>query len=223
MKDEEVEEIAEHGEVIFREVPREDDQLEEILEALKDLSPRFLLIAQLPNGEVSASSLGDVRALIEGYVLAREPTLIELLGVPTKVTDAAIVQAPPTGIGEDVFTLVAEDIKAEVGRGALWGLDGHDQPPNVQLAQQIIDDLQARLELGVKKYGVRLQTNNGRNALLDAYQEALDLIMYLRQRIAETENVAFSHAERSKLMMSYMSAISQVAALCAQVREERLS
>jgi hypothetical protein len=32
---------------------------------------------------------------------------------------------------------------------------------------------------------VPLQAHNGRNALIDAYQEALDLVVYLRQAIEE--------------------------------------
>ena len=46
-------------------------------------------------------------------------------------------------------------------------------------------DIEARALLGVKKYGTRLRPNNGRHALVDAYQEALDLCMYLRQALAE--------------------------------------
>jgi hypothetical protein len=42
-----------------------------------------------------------------------------------------------------------------------------------------------RREMGIKKYGVPLQTNNGRDALIDAYQELLDLLVYLRQEIEE--------------------------------------
>jgi hypothetical protein len=37
------------------------------------------------------------------------------------------------------------------------------------------------------KYGTPLQTNNGRDALMDAYQEACDMVMYLRQAIAERD------------------------------------
>lgn len=49
----------------------------------------------------------------------------------------------------------------------------------------VVDDITARSAAGEKKYGTRLKTFNGRNALVDAYQEALDLVMYLRQRIEE--------------------------------------
>lgn len=47
-------------------------------------------------------------------------------------------------------------------------------------------DLEARAQAGELKYGERLKAHNGRNALLDAYQEALDLACYLRQAMQET-------------------------------------
>lgn len=49
----------------------------------------------------------------------------------------------------------------------------------------VLHDLKVRAEAGKKKYGECLRTENGRSALIDAYQEALDLTMYLRQRIEE--------------------------------------
>lgn len=49
----------------------------------------------------------------------------------------------------------------------------------------VLADLQARAEMGYEKYGTKLRCRNGRNALLDAYQEALDLAMYLRQALEE--------------------------------------
>ena len=49
----------------------------------------------------------------------------------------------------------------------------------------VSNDLKIRAEVGKKKYGTYLRTENGRSALIDAYQEALDLCMYLRQRIEE--------------------------------------
>lgn len=49
----------------------------------------------------------------------------------------------------------------------------------------VAHDLKVRAEAGKKKYGTYLRTENGRSALIDAYQEALDLCMYLRQRIEE--------------------------------------
>lgn len=49
----------------------------------------------------------------------------------------------------------------------------------------VVEDMQARDREGRKKYGVPLQAHNGRDALVDGYQEALDLCVYLRQAIEE--------------------------------------
>jgi hypothetical protein len=52
----------------------------------------------------------------------------------------------------------------------------------------VIEDMFQRNEFGKSKYGVALQANNGRNALKDAYEEVLDLAVYLKQRIIEDDN-----------------------------------
>lgn len=49
----------------------------------------------------------------------------------------------------------------------------------------LIRDILARKEFGLRKYGTTLQPHNGRNALNDAYQEALDLCCYLMQHHME--------------------------------------
>lgn len=42
-------------------------------------------------------------------------------------------------------------------------------------------------KFGRRKYGTPLQPFNGRDPLVDAYQEVLDLAVYLRQAIWERE------------------------------------
>lgn len=51
----------------------------------------------------------------------------------------------------------------------------------------VTQDQRDRAEVGKKKYGTYLRAYNGRDALMDAYQEALDLCMYLRQAIYERD------------------------------------
>lgn len=46
-------------------------------------------------------------------------------------------------------------------------------------------DLEYRERLGRERYGTSLYPYNGREAILDAYEEALDLCCYLRQVIEE--------------------------------------
>ena len=50
---------------------------------------------------------------------------------------------------------------------------------------ELIQDLQARVEVGIKQYGMPLETNNGRDALMDCYQEMLDGAMYMKQFMME--------------------------------------
>ena len=56
---------------------------------------------------------------------------------------------------------------------------------SIDISEIVIKDMQDRRELGRKRYGESLRPFNGRDALVDAYQEALDLCVYLRQAIYE--------------------------------------
>lgn len=65
-----------------------------------------------------------------------------------------------------------------------------DQPaptPNVStpIWELVIADMRERDRVGRERYGTPLQAHNGRDALQDAYEEALDLAVYLRQAIEE--------------------------------------
>lgn len=51
----------------------------------------------------------------------------------------------------------------------------------------VIADMDARKAVGLRRYGTTLQPFNGRDALRDAYEEALDLAVYLRQAIFERD------------------------------------
>lgn len=51
----------------------------------------------------------------------------------------------------------------------------------------IVQDLLSRREHGKVKYGTELMTHNGRDAMVDAYQEALDLVMYFKQTLMERD------------------------------------
>ena len=53
----------------------------------------------------------------------------------------------------------------------------------------VMDDMHERDRFGTMHYGTRLRPHNGRDALKDAYQEALDLCVYLRQVIFERDGV----------------------------------
>jgi hypothetical protein len=56
-------------------------------------------------------------------------------------------------------------------------------------SNKVIADLEERRRFGLEKYGTVLQSFNGRDALVDAYQEALDLLVYLKQELEESDDM----------------------------------
>lgn len=76
--------------------------------------------------------------------------------------------------------------------GTRQGRDGDSQSMPItndrrDIQSLVIADMERRRELGVQRYGTALQPFNGRIALLDAYEEALDMVMYLKQALVEGE------------------------------------
>jgi hypothetical protein len=65
-----------------------------------------------------------------------------------------------------------------------------DQPLPIKndspfIQDEVIKDIEQRKQIGIERYGTPLQPFNGRDALQDAYEEAIDLCMYLKQLILE--------------------------------------
>lgn len=58
---------------------------------------------------------------------------------------------------------------------------------SVSVTDAVVADMIQRREHGRAKYGTELMSHNGRDALADAYQEALDLAVYLKQALLERD------------------------------------
>lgn len=67
--------------------------------------------------------------------------------------------------------------------------------------EAFVADMAERDRLGRERYGTPLQADNGRDHLVDAYQEALDLCVYLR---AEAERTPMVLGDRG----DYLTALS---------------
>jgi hypothetical protein len=52
----------------------------------------------------------------------------------------------------------------------------------------VITDIEARKAIGLARYGTLLQPFNGRDMLRDAYEEAMDLVIYLRGALYERDS-----------------------------------
>lgn len=96
-------------------------------------------------------------------------------------------QPPPKkNDGTQIWDLVIRDMK-EIGRvGPVRDL--------------VLADMSERDRVGRERYGTPLQANNGRDYLIDAYQEAMDLCAYLRQGVEEGSDARSIYIE-SLLML----------------------
>jgi hypothetical protein len=59
----------------------------------------------------------------------------------------------------------------------------------VDICSLVLTDIETRRAVGMERYGVPLTPHNGKDALMEAYEEALDLIIYLRQYIHEQRGI----------------------------------
>jgi hypothetical protein len=66
-----------------------------------------------------------------------------------------------------------------------WGEPSPVPGNSPSMHDLVIADIQSRKDFGLSKYGTILQTFNGRDGLKDAYEEVIDLIVYLRQKLEE--------------------------------------
>jgi hypothetical protein len=65
-----------------------------------------------------------------------------------------------------------------------------DQPPPKKndgpaVWSLVVRDMNLRDETGFKRYGVRLQPHNGRDTLMDLYEELLDAVAYTKTYMLE--------------------------------------
>jgi hypothetical protein len=68
----------------------------------------------------------------------------------------------------------------------------------------VIEDMQERNRIGTAKHKTPLQVSNGRDSLIDAFQESMDLTVYLRQemerrKVLEAEVVSLREENRRLL------------------------
>ena len=75
------------------------------------------------------------------------------------------------------------------------------------IADLVIKDILAKKEAGLQKYGVPLQAFNGRNPIVDAYQEAIDLTKYLKTILEESRwhPTSEKHLPIGKVILIYDS------------------
>lgn len=132
------------------------------------------------------SDVTDAQREIAGIVAQRKETRMTQKR-SADITIPAPMARPDCSAESDPATLTfeAEDLGAEIKR-----LREETSNASQPIWELVIADMRERDRVGRARYGTPLQANNGRDPLIDAYQEALDLAVYLRQAIAERASSA---------------------------------
>lgn len=128
------------------------------------------------------------------------------------MTDAATPQPQPIRTPES--TQVVPRVMIHVRNATVGG--GYSP----QLGEAICADIEARLRFGLAKYGHPLETHNGRDALMDAYQEALDCLNYLEQhRIEAVEAYDTTNQATRDATVAAQLNLHKVTALVFDIKE----
>lgn len=130
--------------------------------------------------------LGLVVAMISYaiYLMLKHKPTAPIARMPKPSRAAVALQLRPAANpgAEDmpIYEHVAGDLLAMA--------DALGRPEYTKQVEQIVVDLEARATAGRMKYGQHLFPFNGRCMVVDAYQEALDLLQYAKGKQIEAED-----------------------------------
>lgn len=144
---------------------------------------------------------GDARWRLSAQGRALREVLVAL-----RDAEARAEQPPPVPGGELVWPLVLADLDAEEQR--YREEEGDEIAPYLDRLRK---DMAARDAAGREKYNMPLTTRNGHDAGRDAYEEALDLVVYSRQRLAETPR---NHPRYDRHLRAFLASLDRAVHEC---------
>jgi hypothetical protein len=149
----------------------EPDRLREVAERVADQQkPDYRADSEQTKAAISAWGRDMERELRERGILDKLLETVHLCGAECSTCEPMPI-AGATTYGVALVTPEPPPVPNE--KPAVWDL--------------VMADMRARDAEGRRKYGTPLQPHNGRDVLVDAYQEALDLAVYLRQALYERD------------------------------------
>lgn len=172
------------GELCKWQTPHPDSDLEEMRQQAQD-----------------SHSIAAHRAYISALRHALAHSQLEVVGAKTREQAAQAQTRFDTSVIETIFgfpvVYVSSENEMPIDQIKLGGplidttLASEPQPAPTGKGKVVADyihrDIDARVACGIEHYGTPLRTHNERDALVDAYQELIDLLFYLRQAILERE------------------------------------
>jgi hypothetical protein len=110
-------------------------------------------------------------------------------------------------------------------RDLLAKTPGHEV--DVELIDSIIVDMRERDRIGRERYGVPLTAGNGRDHLVDAYQEALDMLVYLRAELDERDVVfegpPIDDPDTQSIAVMFLETLGRLVVMQALIRKGKAS
>lgn len=102
-----------------------------------------------------------------------------------------------------------------------WGLviDDLSQVEPLHVSVLVASDAIERDAVGRQRYGVPLTPGNGRDSLRDAYEESLDLAVYLKNALVEREDIRGAAAARPSFDVALEFLYTQALPMCVGLRE----
>lgn len=101
---------------------------------------------------------------------------------PAGATAATVIQHGHEGTGPNVAEVLIRELSERSPK--------HPEPEHVgTIRMLIVADIRERAAFGLAKYGRPLRPFDGRDSLIDAYQEALDGLNYARKAEMEGRSV----------------------------------
>lgn len=178
------------------------DARAQLADARADLDGGHAVIAEITGKHEGLSLARLIREMVAG--LTKPPLMVVGPNGPRPIPEPSPAvmkqQAPLLNNSPEVWPVVMQAVHAS----------------GLQLHPKLIADMYDREAMGRAKYGTVLRRDNGRDAAVDAYQEALDLLVYLTQCAMRAESktrpgvpLAVDHESRGFLRL--------VNDLCAQV------
>lgn len=137
-------------------------------------------VAGVPRGGASGSA--------PAWVVRLHRAACEVAGIEVReVGRPDVVDQPPPARRDDlipVWDLVVKDMED------LSHTSASDSAANGSARDRVVVDMRERDRVGRERYGVPLTAHNGRDQLIDLYQELLDAAAYSRARIEEERDAA---------------------------------
>jgi hypothetical protein len=130
-------------------------------------------------------------------------------GVCLKHGAIGMKHANRTGTIEDQPLPIAQPERVPAWDLVIADIERHAIGTGVDITAEVVEaaiaDMRDRDRVGRERYGVPLTTHNGRDHLVDAYQEALDTVVYMRAYLEEGERDGLKPSEMG--MRVYVVAI----------------